>query len=91
VQERPAPATGTDDELLSALSVCPLATWAAHTDALGAQFDRALSAAVKELEPKARRVSLSGATIRTPADLDAWLAQARTTIETNLKDGPVIL
>lgn len=91
VQERPAPATGTDDELLSALSVCPLATWAAHTDALDAQFDRALSAAVKELEPKARRVSLAGATIRTPVDLEAWLAQARTTIEANLKDGPVIL
>jgi hypothetical protein len=91
VQERPAPVTGTDDELLSALSVCPLATWAAHTDALEAQFDRALSAAVKELEPKARRVSLSGATLRTTADLDAWLAQARTTIEANLKEGPVIL
>ena len=91
VQERPAPVTGTDDELLSALTTCPLATWAAHTDALGAQFDRALSAAVKELEPKARRVSLPGATLRTSADLDAWLAQARTTIEANLKDGPVIL
>ncbi len=91
VQDRPIPAAGTDEELLSALSVCPLATWAAHTDALGAQFDRALSAAVKELEPKARRVSLPGATLRNPADLDAWLAQARTTIEANLKDGPVIL
>lgn len=91
VQDRPAPTTGTDEELTSALAVCPLATWAAHTDALGAQFDRALSAAVKELEPKARRVSLPGATLRTPAELDAWLAQARATIEANLKDGPVIL
>jgi hypothetical protein len=91
IQVRPAPTGGSDDELLSALTLCPLATWRAHTDALSAQFDRALSEAVKELEPKARRISLPGATLRTTADLDAWLAQVRTTIEANLKDGPVIL
>jgi len=91
VHERPTPAAGTDDELLSSLNHCPLATWAAHTDALGSQFDRALSAAVKELEPNARRVSLPGATLRSSADLDAWLAQARATLEASLKDGPVIV
>lgn len=91
VQERPAPVTGTDDELLAALIQCPLATWSAHTDALAAQFDRALAAAVKELEPQARRIALPPATLRTSADVDVWLAKARTAIEAGMKDGPVIL
>lgn len=91
VQTRPIPMVGTDDELLVALSACPFATWRAHTDALPAQFAKAHAAAVKELEPKAHRVSLPPGTIRNTADLDAWLAQARASIEASLKDGPVIL
>jgi hypothetical protein len=91
VQERPAPSVTSDEDLLAALGSCPLATWRAHTDALSAQFDRALSAAVKELEPKARRIALAGATLRNEADLDAWLAQARTQLQAHLKEGPVIL
>ena len=91
VQVRSTPACGTDEELLAALDVCPLATWRAHTDALATQFANAHAAAVKELEPKARRVSLASATIRNTAELDAWLVKARASIELSLKDGPVIL
>jgi hypothetical protein len=91
VQRRSAPAVDSDDDLLRALNGCPLATWRAHTDALPAQFTRAHAAAVKELEPKARRVALPPATIRNAADMEDWLAKARASIELSLKDGPVIL
>ena len=61
--------------LLSSLVL--LATWQAQTDALPAQFDKALSAAIIEAEPKARRIALSAATIHDQAELDAWLTNQR--------------
>jgi hypothetical protein len=89
--DRTAPGVGTNAELLAALEECPLTNWQARTDALPAQFDKALNAAIKEAEPKARRVSLPAATIHNTEEMDAWLKRSRTTIEGALKDGPVIL
>lgn len=89
--QRSAPATDSDDQLLTAMQSCSPANWQARTDALAAQFDKALAAAVIEAEPKARRVSLAAATIHNQAELDAWLNSSRTAIEAALKDGPVIL
>ncbi|MDP3030214.1 MAG: BREX system P-loop protein BrxC [Deltaproteobacteria bacterium] len=89
--QRTAPATGSDEQLLSALQSCSLANWQSQTDALAAQFDKALAAAIIEAEPKARRVTLAAATIHDEAELDAWLNKSKHAIEAALKDGPVIL
>ncbi len=89
--EKAAPTTASDEQLLSALQSCSLANWHAQTDALAAQFDKALAAAIIEAEPKARRISLAAATIHDQAELDAWLGKAKAAIEAALKDGPVIL
>ena len=89
--QRTAPATGSDEQLLSALQSCSLANWQSQSDALAAQFDKALSAAIIEAEPKARRVTLAAATIHDQAELDAWLNKSKTAIEAALRDGPVIL
>ncbi len=89
--ERTAPTTGSDEELLDALRSCSLANWQSQTDALPAQFDKALAAAIIEAEPKARRIALAGATIHNEGELDEWLNRTKTAIEAALKDGPVIL
>ncbi|MDC0267762.1 BREX system P-loop protein BrxC [bacterium] len=89
--DRAAPVTGSDAELLSALEECDLANWQARTDALSAQFGKALNAAIKETEPKACHVTLAAATIHDAKEMETWLMQARSTIETALKEGPVIL
>ena len=89
--QRTAPNTGSDEQLLLALQSCSLANWQSQTDALAAQFDKALAAAIIEAEPKARRVTLSTATIHDQAELDAWLNKSKTAIEAALKDGPVII
>ena len=89
--QRIAPATGSDEQLLSALQSCSLANWQSRTDALAAQFDKALAAAIIEAEPKARRVKLAAATIHNQAELDAWLDKSKTAIAAALQDGPVIL
>jgi hypothetical protein len=89
--ERTATVVASDEQLLSALQACSLATWRAQTDALPAQFGKALSSAIIAAEPKARRVTLTVATIHDQAELDAWLSKSKSTIEAALKDGPVIL
>lgn len=89
--DRPAPITGTVDELLTSLEQCDLANWQSRTDALPAQFDKALNAAIKEAEPKARRVTLQAATIHNASELEAWIENSRSVIGEALRDGPVIL
>ena len=89
--ERTAPSVTSDDQLLSALQSCSLATWHAQTDALPAQFEKAHAAAVVAAEPKAKLVKLASATIHDQTELEAWLNKSKTAIEAALKDGPVIL
>ena len=88
---RPAPNAGVDAQLSIALQDCSLQNWRAQTDALPAQFDNALAAAIVAAEPKARRVTLGSATIHNQAELDAWMKEALALITAALKDGPVIL
>lgn len=78
-------------QLLDSLNVCDIATWQTHTDALPKRFAQALSAAIVDAEPKARRVVLPARTLRTGQDVESWLSDARTEIEAALTDGPVIL
>jgi hypothetical protein len=91
VAARPEPALETEAAIRDALASCSLATWRSHTDAIASRCQAALAAAIIEAEPKAKHVSLPGATIKTAAELDAWLASARTVIEETMKDGPAIV
>ena len=91
INSLPMPATQSDDELLAALKGRDLAGWQTLADALPTRFAQALAAAIKESEPKARRISLPGATIHDESELEDWLDQARAEIEAALGDGPVIL
>jgi hypothetical protein len=61
-------------------------------DAVPQRFARALEEAGKLATPEAAvRVTLPGAIIKTPEELDQWLADVRQQVEDQLKDGPVIL
>jgi hypothetical protein len=82
--QRTAPVTDTDEQLLAALQTCSLANWQSRTDALTAQFDKALAAAIIEAEPKARRIELAAATIHNQMELDAWLEKIKVAIQAAL-------
>jgi len=88
---RPAPATGTDADLLAALQTCDPAGWRTQTDAIPTRCHQALAAAIKEAEPKARRVTLPSATLKTEPEIEAWLTQAKATLQSAIKDGPAIV
>lgn len=87
----PKTALGTDDEILAALSNRPLTDRRNLLDAVPERFTRALEKAGKLATPEAVRVTLPGAIIKTPAELDLWLNDVRQQVEAILKDGPVIL
>lgn len=88
----PAPVMlGTEDEVLAALRGSSLSERRNLVDAVPQRFARALEEAARLLEPKAVRVILPSATIKTETELDAWLDTARQQIAEKLKDGPVIV
>jgi hypothetical protein len=60
-------------------------------DAIPQRFARALADASRLLEPKAQRVVLPGATVKSPEDLEAWIQDVRGLVEEKLQEGPVIL
>lgn len=87
----PKAAIGTDDEILAALRIRTLTDRRNLLDAVPQRFSRALEEASKLATPEAVRVTLPGAIIKTPAELDQWLAVVRQQVEEKLKSGPVIL
>lgn len=87
----PKAAIGTDDEILEALRVRTLTDRRNLLDAVPQRFARALEEAAKLATPEAVRIALPGAIIKTPDELDQWLAGVRQQVVDKLKDGPVIL
>ena len=87
----PKAAIGTDDEILEALRARNLTDRRNLLDAVPQRFARALEEAGKLATPEAVRITLPGAIIKTPAELDQWLASVRKQVEEQLKGGPVIL
>ena len=55
------------------------------------RFARALEEAGKLATPDAVRVPLPAAVIKTPEELDQWLAGVRQQVMSKLEKGPVIL
>ena len=88
---RAEPITGTDAELLVSLQSCDLAGWQTHLDAIPTRCHAALAAAIKQAQPKAHRVALPAATLKDEAEIDAWLAEARSLLTKAIQDGPAII
>ena len=82
---------GTEEEILAALRLKTLADRRNLLDAVPQRFVRALEDASRLLEPKAVKISLPAATIKSTDDLNTWLADVRQQVEEQLKTGPVIL
>jgi hypothetical protein len=81
----------TDDDILTAARASSLVARRDFSDAVPARFTRALDEAARLLEPKAVRVALPAATIKSESDLDAWIDETRKLVKEQLKQGPVIL
>jgi hypothetical protein len=81
----------THQELVSALAEHPLAVWRDRIDAVAGRFNRARELAAKSLEPKAQTVVVPRRMLKTDADVDEWISEARNMLKDRIKHGPIIL
>lgn len=91
LEPAPAPAVGTDDEVLATLERIPLTDWTDKLAAIPGRLDNARQQAAKLLEPKSIPIKLPKRTINTEADLAAFLDEIRQIIEPHLGEGPIII
>lgn len=87
----PETAASTLDEVLDALEQCPLNNWVSKTEALQVKFAQVRIEAARLLEPKVQRIDLPRRTLKTDAELDAWLKEAEAKLRAGLNDGPVMV
>jgi hypothetical protein len=85
------PAVGSDDELLKALDATSLNAWAERRQAIPAKVATARAAVAKKLEPKSVTVNAPAATLRTEADVDAYLAELREQLLRHVTNGETIV
>ena len=81
----------TDAELLAELDRESLAARAAATAAVPERVGRAMAEAARKKEPEAVRVSLRTATLRSEAEVKAWLAEQEKRLLQAVARGPVIV
>jgi hypothetical protein len=74
-----------------ALGTRSLDSWAELTAALPTRFSKAKAEAAKELEPKTQSITLRSETLRTDADVKAWLAKTESDLLTAIKAGPIVI
>ncbi len=86
-----APALGSDAELLKSLDETPLSSWKERRQAIPAKVAAARQAAAKKLEPKSVSVIPSPATLRTPAEVEAYLTALRERLMQHISDGATVI
>lgn len=80
---------GTTKQILDSLRAISLEGWKARTDALPQRFEKALSEAVKALEPDVVDARLPSRILKSTDDIEAWLDEARAELTLKLESGPV--
>ncbi len=90
--EPSTPKLATESDVLAALDETPLDVWQHKTAAIAPRVAAALLEAAKRLEPKTVQVHLPSASLRTPEDVDAYLAEVRIEILKYIDAGnPVVI
>lgn len=80
---------GTTGQILDSLRSISLEGWKARTDALPQRFEKALSEAVKALEPDVVDARLPSRVLKSRDDIETWLDEARDELTQKLERGPV--
>lgn len=91
LREVPAVKTAGPEDVRSALETCSLSAWRTRVEALPTRFQAARLDAARRLEPKAVPVRLPSRTLRTPAEVDAWVDEVRALLAAKVEGGPVIV
>lgn len=82
---------GTVDEVLATLRATPLSTLETLKDALPQRYAAARRKAAQMLIPAAAQAHLPHRTLKTEAEVEAWVAEVREDLLTQVKKNPVIV
>jgi hypothetical protein len=85
------PKVDTDEALLQVLDQYPLARWDDRIAGLRERFERARQMAAAELEPEVRRVTPPKATLKSAADVDAYIDELRGEIMEQIDAGHSVI
>lgn len=81
---------GSTEEVLETLGRARPDALADRIAALSSRFDDVLIKAAEAMEPEAQFVSLPRRTLKSEAEIDAWLEDVRRELHSALQNGPVI-
>jgi hypothetical protein len=85
------PDVSNDEALASALDAKPLSVIQSETDAISGRVNLAIEKAAKLLEPTVQTIALERTTLRTEADVDAWLDRQKEKLTEAVRVGPVLV
>ena len=83
--------TGTEQEVLDSLERISLDGWRTRTAALPQLFAEAWEEADKIVEPETRHVKLGTVTLRTRADVKAWIKATEQDLLKQIEQGPIVV
>jgi hypothetical protein len=86
-----SPVVNTEEEVLKALDLTPLAAWRERAQALPAKISAARASAARKFEPKSVSVKPPSATIRTESEADAYVSQLRSELGQHLNAGETVI
>ena len=81
----------TVEELIDSLEACSIKHWNDRTQAQNIKFNSATMEAAKLLEPKVQQVKLPHRTLKTEADIKAWLEEVEQQMLKDLQNGPLVV
>lgn len=87
----PAIEVDTTDSVLQTLAHTSLSALKDRIAAMPGRYDQVLLKAAQLLEPELQKVNLPARTLKTQADVDAWLDQTRKLLMDKLSQGPILV
>ncbi|WP_209509473.1 BREX system P-loop protein BrxC [Ruegeria sp. HKCCE4150] len=90
-KDAPVIKVGSTSEIIETLNTWSLSSLEDRVRSLPARFDAVLARAAEMMEPSATTVHVKKRTIKSNADLETWLNEAREDLAAALAQGPVII
>ncbi|WP_020505452.1 BREX system P-loop protein BrxC [Lamprocystis purpurea] len=88
---RPKVAVQSTSDVLTTLDTCALSMFSDRVAAMPARFEQVAQAAAELCEPQAQFIQVPRRTLKTDAEIDAWLDEVKQQLKAALAQGPVVI
>ena len=87
----PKVAVQSTSDVLTTLDTCALSMFSDRVAAMPARFEQVAQAAAELCEPQAQFIQVPRRTLKTDAEIDAWLDEVKQQLKAALAQGPVVI